>query len=36
MMSTVIELGLALLAIAAAGVVLIRIWDNQRGGRKGK
>jgi hypothetical protein len=30
MTATVIELGLALIAIIAAGLILIRIWDNHR------
>ena len=30
MMASVIELGAALVAIIAAGLILIRIWDNHR------
>jgi type II secretory pathway pseudopilin PulG len=37
MVKTIIELGIALAAIGAAGLVLLRIWDNQRdSGRKQK
>jgi hypothetical protein len=37
MVTTIIELGIALVAIGAAGLVLLRIWDNQRdAGRKQK
>jgi hypothetical protein len=37
MITTIVELCIALAAIAAAGLVLLRIWDNAReAGRKQK